>query len=253
MTLGFPSNRWIPNLAGVALQKTKLQKLIIPSRETLSQLRSLDKEKYADALWAYADGSFIVKRLYLKRLSTMLSLLQDLPSARIIEIGAGSGILMCSLKSVTDYVVGVDLNDHLAAVRKIMMTQQGLDLDFVRSDVKHLPFRANSVDLIIGVSVLEHVPPDSLPAVMSEVNTTLNSSGHFALGYPIESPLVKAFFKSVEFDFSAEHCSKATEIRQAVKGCFKRLLKLKRLPIDGMPDYLSFYETVLVSRSEQFN
>ncbi len=253
MTLDFHSNRWMPNLAGVALQKTNNQKLIIPTRETLSQLRSFDKEKYADALWAYVDGSFIVRRLYLKRLSTMLSLLQQLPSARIVEIGAGSAILMCSLKSISDYVVGVDLNDHLAAVRKIMMTQQGLDLDFVRSDVKYLPFRSSSVDLIVSVSVLEHVPSGSLSGVMSEINTTLNSSGHFALGYPIESPLVKAFFKSVEFNFSAEHCSKATEIRKAVKECFKRLLKSKRLPFGGLPDYLSFYETILVSKSDQFH
>jgi len=235
------------------LQKTNNQKLIIPTRETLSQLRAFDKEKYADALWAYVDGSFIVRRLYLKRLSTILSLLQHLPSARIVEIGAGSGILMCSLKSISDYVVGVDLNDHLADVRKIMMTQQGLDLDFVRSDVKHLPLRPSSADLIVGVSVLEHVPSDSLPAVMGEIDTTLNSSGHFALGYPIESPLVRTFFKSVKFNYGAEHCSKATEIRKAVKGRFKRLLKSKRLPFGELPDYLSFYETILVSKSDQFN
>jgi 2-polyprenyl-3-methyl-5-hydroxy-6-metoxy-1,4-benzoquinol methylase len=235
------------------LQKTNNQKLIIPTKETLSQLRSFDKEKYADALWAYVDGSYIVKRLYLKRLSTVLSLLRRVPSTRIVEIGAGSGIFMCSLKSITDYVVGVDLNDHLSAVRKIMMTQQGLDLDFVRADVKHLPFKPSSVDLMVGVSVLEHIPSASLPDVMIEINTALSSSGHFALGYPIESPLVRAFFNSVEFNFSAEHCSKATEIRKAVKGCFKRLLKSKRLPFAGMPDYLSFYETVLVSKNEQFN
>jgi len=235
------------------LQKSDNQKLIIPAKETLSQLRSFDREKYADALWAYVDGSFIVRRLYLKRLSTILSLLQHLPSARIVEIGAGSGILMCSLKSISEYVVGVDLNDHLAAIRKIMMAQQGLDLDFVRSDVKHLPFRPSSVDMIVGVSVLEHIPSDSLPAVMGEIDTTLNPSGHFALGYPIESSFVKAFFRSVEFNFRAEHCSKATEIRKAVKGCFKRLLKSRRLPFDGLPDCLSFYETILVSKSDQFN
>ena len=238
------------HLAGLALQKTNNQKLIVPTRETLSQLKSFDKERFADALWAYVDGSFILRRLYLKRLSTILSLLQRLPSARIVEIGAGSGILMCSLKSLSDDVVGVDLNDHLAAVRKIMMTQQGLDLDFVRSDVRHLPFRSDSVDLVVGVSVLEHVPPGSLSSVMCEINTILNSSGHFALGYPIESPLVRAFFNSVEFNFSAEHCSKANEIRKAVKTCFKRLLKIKRLPLDGFPDYFSFYETILVSKCD---
>jgi len=235
------------------LQKTNNQKLIIPTRETLSKLRSVDKEKFADALWAYVDGSFIVRRLYLKRLSTMLSLIQRLPSTRIVEIGAGSGILMCSLKSITDYVVGIDLNDHLATIRKIMMTQQGLDLDFVRSDVKHLPFRPSSVDLIVGVSVLEHVPSNYLAAVMSEINTALNPSGHFALGYPIESPLVKAFFQSVKFNFSAEHCSKAPEIRKAVKRCFNRFIKSKRLPIGGLPDPLSFYETILVSKIDQFS
>jgi len=233
------------------LRKTDNQKLIIPNRETLNQLRSFDKEKYADALWAYVDGSFLVKRLYLRRLSTVLSLLRSLPITRIVEVGAGSGILMCSLKTMTDDVVGVDLNDHLAAVRKIMMNQQGLDLDFVRSDVKHLPFRSGSVDLIVGVSVLEHIPSGSLPGVMSEISTALNSSGHFALGYPIESALVKLFFRAVEFNFGAEHCSKATDLRNAVKNCFKRILKSKRLPIIGLPDCLSFYETVLVSKSDR--
>jgi len=157
---------------------------------------------------------------------------------------------MCSLKSITDFVVGVDLNDHLSAVRKIMINQRGLYLDFVRSDVNHLPFRPGAVDLIVGVSVLEHVQPDSLQAVISEINTTLNSSGNFALGYPIESPLVRMFFKAVGFNFRAEHCSKATEIRNAIKGCFKHILKLKRLPINGLPDPLSFYEIILASKSD---
>ena len=233
------------------LRKTDSQKLIIPNRDTLNQLRSFDKEKYADALWAYVDGSFLVKRLYLKRLSTVLSLLRSLPSTRIIEVGAGSGMLMCSLKSITDYVVGVDVNDHLAAVRRVMMNRQRLDLDFVRSDVKHLPFRSGSVDLIVGVSVLEHIPSGSLPGVMGEIKAVLNSSGHFALGYPIESPLVRLFFGVVGFNFGAEHCSKATDLRNAVKDCFKRILKLKRLPISGLPDCLSFYETLLVSKSDR--
>ncbi len=223
-------------------------RLYIPDRDTLAELRVFDKEKFADALWAYVDAPFIIRKLYISRLLNTLKMIPERASPRILEIGAGSGILMCSLKAVGDLVVGVDSSDHLASVRRIMK-QSGFDLDLVRSDVTYLPFREGSIDLTVGVSVLEHVPPENLRGVMEEINTVLSSSGYFVLGYPIESLLVRVFFRSIGFDFVAHHSSKAHEIRKAMLDVFGRIVKEKRMPLGWLPSTVSFYETVLVGKS----
>lgn len=117
---------------------------------------------------------------------------------------------------------------------------------------KHLPFGRESVDLIVGASVLEHLRPDDLPGVILEMRGTLSSRGCLALGYPVESFPVRLFFDRIKFNYRKHHSSKAGDIRRCLKDVFGGFVRLERLPLGILPSTLSFYETVLVCKSSAF-
>ena len=52
------------------------------------------------------------------------------------------------------------------------------------ADLRHLPFRDDSMSHIYAGHVLEHIPPDDLPAVLAEVRRVLAPSGRFCVVGP---------------------------------------------------------------------
>jgi len=225
-----------------------MTELVIPSKNTLTELSNSmysDHEKYDDALWAYHDAFYPIRKLYLRRLSSLLRILPDSRRLRIVEIGSGSGILMTSLKTLSDFVIGTDLHRELGVLRRIMK-RQGVDLDLVRCDARHLPFANESVDMFVGASVMEHLPKEDLRTAVHEIHQALRFEGHLALGYPIENFLVRFFFNRIGFDFRRHHPSRGEDIRKSVRDIFGKLRKVERLCI--LPRLLAFYEVMLANK-----
>ncbi len=223
-------------------------KLEMPTKDTLLKLRKLSGGgKYEDACWAYVDGSYPVRQLYLKRLENLLGILPEITEMKVVEVGTGSGILQLSLKKRGANVVGSDIHDHLSAVR-IIMNEIGERLDLVRCDARHLPFAKESVNLVIGSSVLEHLKTEDLASAISDMYEILTPQGYLALGYPVESLPVRFFFRAIGFDFKSGHPSKARQIRENVEMMFGKPQKIKRLPLAFLPSAFAFYETSLFKK-----
>jgi len=98
---------------------------------------------------------------------------------RVLDLGTGTGAVSQVLP--TDDVVGVDLS-------RAMLLKADDSLPVIHGLADALPFSDDSFDVVVGRSVLHHLP--DLPAVYRECRRVLRSGGRFVVANePTPSPL----------------------------------------------------------------
>jgi SAM-dependent methyltransferase len=118
---------------------------------------------------------FVGRRKLLRSLLTSL----DLPSnAQSIDIGCGVGSNLGLLQSLGFQVVGVDSEIYSL----LYATKRFPTLDLVSGDLLRLPFKPNSIDLIIGTDILEHLAEDALG--IKEIHRALKKGGKVLFTVP---------------------------------------------------------------------
>lgn len=97
-------------------------------------------------------------------------------STSVFDAGCGEGIFtqVAAKAGNGAYVVGGDLSKAALSMAKIRL--RGENVDLVLCDAEKLPFRNNSFDCIISVSLLHHLP--SLNPIF-EMNRTKSRGGPF--------------------------------------------------------------------------
>jgi ubiquinone/menaquinone biosynthesis C-methylase UbiE len=123
---------------------------------------------------------FIKKLLsvYLRRRQNILCL----------DIGCGDGFFTKVLSRYCNNVVGIDL-----MVYNSWMSLQRNNSDFSAADARKIPIRSNSVDLILIISLLEHVP--NWRNVISEVSRVLKIGGLVIIQLPNLHSLIEVHTK----------------------------------------------------------
>ena len=155
----------------------------------------------------------IVGRVYRRRLEMALALLGG-PVRSAVEVGYGSGILLLELGRRAERLTGVDRHDGGAGVRA-MARAEGLDPLLVRGGICELPLADRSADLIVCLSVLEHVR--TLDTASAEIARVLRPGGVAVLGYPRVDRLMQALFPLIGFRGIAQHhVSTPADIERAV-------------------------------------
>lgn len=96
--------------------------------------------------------------------------------ALAVDLGCGPGVQLASWRAYADRVIGVDqYADQVAAG----IFGDGVEL--ITADVTDLPFADNSVDLVMALDVLEHVPDVE---VLKQVMRVLKPGGTLVLSVP---------------------------------------------------------------------
>ena len=187
-------------------------------------------------------------------------------SCFVLDIGCGSGYFsgVLSLQFTT---VGLD------ADRKEMnldVQRKFKKLNFILADMRFMPFKSYSIDIIVCISVLEHCK--DLEDQIRKIKDVLKKDAVFIAGYPIETKFFKSVWKRVsplsfmfidceraysqpywrnpstgklECYWESFHTHKQTyqKIRKVLGKNFKILHK-EKLPFDILPDSLTYYECV---------
>ena len=140
-----------------------------------------------------------------------------------------------------------------------------VSIDFVCCDMTLLPFRENSIDLVVCVSVLEHAL--DIETVVKEIANSIVEKGILVAGYPIETSLFNAllgiFLPSglvirdprimgkEKFDRNPEtHKQSFTTIRSSLQKYFFIAQRTKSF-FTFLPDQVSWYETAkMIKKSE---
>ena len=96
-----------------------------------------------------------------RRHQYILEMLDGL-GGRALEVGCGSGQLLCDLLRRNFKVVGVDLSPGMIQASRSLVAQRLPDrrVDLIMADIEDLCFPNASFDLIIAAGVIEYLPSD---------------------------------------------------------------------------------------------
>ena len=89
---------------------------------------------------------------------------------RLLDVGCGTGFIIDLAADLFDDVRGVDLTPAMLA-----RVQQRPNVHVYRSDAAHLPFAAESFDVVSAYSFLHHL--EDLRAVLAEIRRVLRPGG----------------------------------------------------------------------------
>lgn len=80
-------------------------------------------------------------------------------------------------------IVGIDISSEIVVRAKSQANQHGVDASrYVCGDVRHLPFRSNSIDLVISDSTLDHFPSETdIVTALKELRRVLKADGTLIL------------------------------------------------------------------------
>jgi SAM-dependent methyltransferase len=114
------------------------------------------------------------------------AVLGDVVGRTILELGCGSGINSVLLARRGARVIAVDISRSLieVAARRVAVHGVGDRVRFVTGSVHDLPLAAESVDVVVGISVLHHL---ELNAAAQEIGRVLKPGGRAVFKEPVRA------------------------------------------------------------------
>jgi SAM-dependent methyltransferase len=101
-------------------------------------------------------------------------------TGRVLDLGCSDGPLLNALEIQTAYYVGVELKGALLVEAKKRFPKH----QFIRADIRHLPFRNEVFNLIFAVSMFEHVATNELYHTVKQITELLLDEGQVAVQIP---------------------------------------------------------------------
>lgn len=128
------------------------------------------------------------------------------PAAEVLEIGAGTGVLLRTLRDRGCRVRGVEVNQELIDEAQRWSVASGpLPIDRVRGVA--LPFSDESFDVAMSFDVFEHIPDSD--AHLREVSRVLRPRGSYLIQTP--NKWANIVFETIRWRsftrFREDHCS----------------------------------------------
>lgn len=193
----------------------------------------------------YKNPRSLTGRLFWSRLTTTIKFVENYHlTGSVLELGCGSGLLLPSLSSHFEKVVGVDLNIGDAELVKNEMSLNNIEL--VNNnilDYKH----SSDFDLIIANDVLEHIY--DLKTVIEHLHSLLFEDGHILFTVPTENWLYQLSRLILRVKKPEDHYHTAQEIIDIANGYFEPA-RIKYLPF-GIIKEFAFFALYLGRKEEQ--
>jgi ubiquinone/menaquinone biosynthesis C-methylase UbiE len=167
---------------------------VVPDKKLLSPLADPDLQGFVRL--HYLPFSRIV---YRKRLQIVIDLMnRNAPYQRGLEIGFGPGFLLPALARSCREVVAVDIHEEAGPVGVMLRRQNVTGVSLMRNSISELAFRDASFDLVVSMSVLEHI--HRLDAALREIARVVRQHGTVVLGFPVKSRLTDSLFKALGYE-----------------------------------------------------
>ena len=128
----------------------------------------------------------VFRSFFTKRLTLCLDLLPPGQMGKLLDIGCGTGIFLPELKRRTDELWAVD-NQLQDRSLKGMLKLEKVAANIAAADLMKLPFRNERFDVLLLISILEHIP--DLPGAMQEMLRVLKPGGMVVAGFPTKNAL----------------------------------------------------------------
>lgn len=119
-------------------------------------------------------------RVYWGYLNLILEIAGDIFGKKVLDAGCGDGRFSAELKKQGADVTGVDLSEKALNFAKIFLS----DVSFFQAGIESLPLTDKIFDFIFFIETLEHIPPENIPAVLSELKRVLKDDGTILISTP---------------------------------------------------------------------
>lgn len=163
----------------------------------------LSPEQRVGCAWAYYKTNALTRYLFRRRVEITFGLLPERSWDRALDAGTGAGFLLPTLAHLASEVDGVDLSSVLSYAQAMLDKRGVRNVRLQQADLLHLPFEAGSFDLVICLSVIEHIPEPSV--AFTEIARVLRPGGIAIVGYPLEHTLLRLFENLLRFEKRIYH------------------------------------------------
>lgn len=126
---------------------------------------------------------------------------------RMLEVGCGRGIALPALMRICEpnSLTGLDIDADLIAAAKKRMASRDLEVNLIHGDLRQMPFKDSSFDLVIDFGTCYHI--SNAEAGLHEIARVLSKGGSFVsetymnqlLAHPVNSPNRKKVPWDAEF------------------------------------------------------
>lgn len=121
--------------------------------------------------------------LYAQLLVDFVANLVQHDQNRILDLGAGSGILSFPLAKHSKSTISVDFSHNM--LRKgFDSTLKNEAIFWQQADVYELPYKSNSFDIVISCGLITHILPSRFEIFVNEMCRVVNQNGHVIFNVP---------------------------------------------------------------------
>lgn len=149
--------------------------------EIYAQERAASRKSASQYDAAYETPFYVgERRLFVEKVELVARMRSiDLVNARILDVGTGTGSIIGELKRRgARNIVGSDVSEDMITIAQTKFP----DLKFIVSPIEEMPLPPASFDVVLGFSVLHHLP--DLQLAFSRLASLLKPRGVFAFSEP---------------------------------------------------------------------
>ncbi|MBF0421575.1 MAG: class I SAM-dependent methyltransferase [Magnetococcales bacterium] len=207
-------------------------KAYIPQRQSIVTTSDVDGADSPFGYWGYF--SYPMRR----RLDMVVEAMKKKSGYhRILDAGYGCGVFLPDLYHRLDpnngVLHGVDIHDSSAEVKQNLTLYEEMDdqrIELGKYPLFALPFPDHTFDLIVSVSVLEHIPPHFLPSCLDEIKRVAAPGAEIILGFPTDCILIRALAWIQKQNLRENHPSTHEDITHAIHQAGLRIECQTRFP-----------------------
>jgi 2-polyprenyl-3-methyl-5-hydroxy-6-metoxy-1,4-benzoquinol methylase len=201
----------------------KTKKLFKENISLLLKSQGTDEVLSEAALPAYAHKNPIIDYVFWKRLEIAARFISTncKPNSKILDFGCGTGVFSYEMAGRGYNITSLDLNLKPVELLKNKI-QYPENITFIEGDFFALNFEENSIDAIVALDVLEHIPLNELPLFLDKFEKILKKEGCIVISGPTENILYKIGRKFAGNDFTGEyHETTISKIKNVFDSKFK--------------------------------
>ena len=200
-----------------------LLKTAFPSQDKSSRVIRIDTKdlkRFATGVYVdspvYFNSNPIIRFINWRKLDFVLSLLSAQEIHHVLDLGCGNGVMLPTLSSKFDTVVGIDLYTTAASRMK---SEYGLSNVFlVTANGMKLPFKDDSFYTVLATSALEHF--EHLDEVVAEIARITKPGGFLLFLSPTENLFYRFGRGLFGYKKPEDHYYSAREIEFVLKKYF---------------------------------
>jgi ubiquinone/menaquinone biosynthesis C-methylase UbiE len=131
-------------------------------------------------------------------ISFPFNILKEFKNIKFLEAGSGDGEVAIFMAINNNDVVGLEISKNFLKISRKKVKETGLrNISFIKGDVRKMPFKDNTFDLIFSGGVIEHF--DETFNSLDEHVRVLKKLGYLLVGVPCKQGLHYPLKKIMQF------------------------------------------------------